>query len=1493
MALLPSVRALRVAIAAASLLSASIVVSTLVSTGNQTAQTTTGQPVVTRFSGTMTAPETAEPAQKLVYIVKMKNEGTVNTSARLAAFAPANTTYQPQWSTPGCTQQGTFIYCNYVGFSPGQEISLTLYFMVDQAAPTGAVIENMGSFQVNGLTVDKTNIVKTKIGYPAQCGNGVLEGAELCDDGNTTMGDGCTSDCRKNPYFTCAVPGQLCVATCGDGRKIAGLEMCDDANKTSGDGCSLACQIETNYQCQEASPEAKSVCTPKSVEVCGDGKASANEMCDDGNKDSGDGCSSACNMEPGFTCSAGKIGERTVCSLYKPSVCGNGKVELGEVCDDGNTATGDGCWSDCKAKNPDANCVEGKPCTWKCGVGKYYGGSQGTCDDGNQTSGDGCSNACQIESGFSCTQKILEKSVCAPTLSSAECNDGKDNDGDSRIDLKDPGCANAQDQKEADGPADFEIALSPTKFEPQRGTTTMLLVQPGNRGPDSAAGDITVYVTAPAGVKLDLNALGERCTADGNNVRCRFRSYELPDNSNYIAANPVYYVEQSAACGIPLTFGAKIESLKQSDPGQRKNDTSVSITVPCTSTCGNGKLEGAEKCDDGNAAAGDGCLGCQIDPGFTCTGTPSVCQNPCGDGLKRGKEQCDDANKTPGDGCNASCEVESNYQCKEASPKDKSVCTPTGGLQMCGNAKVEKGEQCDTGTQRNGTCSNKCTICPIADCAAPPAGCRYESDNTVGPDGCFANLCGKLVCAAVCGNAKLETGEQCDDGNTEDRDGCSATCRLEQSSTDADMQVQYAIMPETIAYAEPYEARFTVLNNGPAAAKNVRVIMLMPHEKARFVADQSDPNCSLAEQNRAILCNLHPSLASGVGSTHVVTFDTSDIPCSSSAVQLWEKMAVGSETPDRRSENNLAYNSTGSKMLCPVGLQSGLSIAIKGSVTTDTAVKNQKDVTLLRFEARTEDRSVQFNPTIFQATRGTLFNAVNYRMWVDTDGDGNVDSSFSNGTAMGNRLTFADPSEGGYSIAPNTTVVFEVHADIASSLSANTLAGQVAPIADPLLQIGFAKYVDGFISAEYVPNGEALAGITYDGELLFGATSASIAVSSANATVTTFRLLSQGDLFVTKDTTPVRSRQLLGGTLGDTILQLQMRAQNEAIVVTDLQILSGDSGALNVDRLELYKVGATVSFASATTGGCGSDSVPQGAYAFCANMESNQLVIPEGDRMLILVKPRMKSDQEGAQPGRKLSLLVHEHPEINETLGIGAVRARGLVSSNALAGNDGDALSEGEVFIGTDIAAPNARITGNIHDIVFAKLATLTNFDFNAEGTTIPAGRSVIARYSFMGQQNVNTLNGLNAWTLDAIIFNIASTGVAFDATGFKLINEAYPSVAHPCVTLSSNGALISGSFAEGNLFVVCDNLKSQPIVTELPSNSNVSYVLVANIVDPATSIYGSSMQVTLQNFSNIAQTAFGWDKSHIKWFDEDTTQTVFRWVELGNTVIRGPVYRR
>src|SRR4051812_250954 len=60
---------------------------------------------------------------------------------------------------------------------------------------------------------------------PLGCGNNILTPNEVCDDGNTNNGDGCSADCKSNE-------------TCGNAAvDPAAGEQCDDGNSVDGDGC--------------------------------------------------------------------------------------------------------------------------------------------------------------------------------------------------------------------------------------------------------------------------------------------------------------------------------------------------------------------------------------------------------------------------------------------------------------------------------------------------------------------------------------------------------------------------------------------------------------------------------------------------------------------------------------------------------------------------------------------------------------------------------------------------------------------------------------------------------------------------------------------------------------------------------------------------------------------------------------------------------------------------------------------------------------------------------------------------------------------------------------------------------------------------------------------------------------------------------------------------------------------------------------------------------
>ncbi len=93
-----------------------------------------------------------------------------------------------------------------------------------------------------------------------------------------------------------------------------------------------------------------------------------------------------------------------LCAQFLPAdnpVCGNGKKERGEQCDDGNNDYTDGCTKYCKAAY--------------CGDGYVRSGVE-ECDDGNNVNGDGCSSTCRVERvGGVCGSAAKTASCGAPT----------------------------------------------------------------------------------------------------------------------------------------------------------------------------------------------------------------------------------------------------------------------------------------------------------------------------------------------------------------------------------------------------------------------------------------------------------------------------------------------------------------------------------------------------------------------------------------------------------------------------------------------------------------------------------------------------------------------------------------------------------------------------------------------------------------------------------------------------------------------------------------------------------------------------------------------------------------------------------------------------------------------------------------------------------------------------------------------------------------------
>lgn len=185
---------------------------------------------------------------------------------------------------------------------------------------------------------------------------------EACDDGNTANSDGCSNFCTVEPEYTCnGTIGQIsgCVKTvslsapvCGNNIYEPGVpnvtpdsisssslfwqywtqtltEQCDNGNQA---GC-INCQIQSGWKCAGAAGSPSDCYVDVVVPHCGNGiyESSLGEACDDGNIANGDGCSALCNVEYPWYCF-----DHTRCfnplisanlPLFVATFCGNGAVE--------------------------------------------------------------------------------------------------------------------------------------------------------------------------------------------------------------------------------------------------------------------------------------------------------------------------------------------------------------------------------------------------------------------------------------------------------------------------------------------------------------------------------------------------------------------------------------------------------------------------------------------------------------------------------------------------------------------------------------------------------------------------------------------------------------------------------------------------------------------------------------------------------------------------------------------------------------------------------------------------------------------------------------------------------------------------------------------------------------------------------------------------------------------------------------------------------------
>ncbi|HEY1554446.1 MAG TPA: DUF4215 domain-containing protein [Kofleriaceae bacterium] len=460
---------------------------------------------------------------------------------------------------------------------------------------------------------------------------------------------------------------------------------------------------------------------------CGDGTVDVGEACDDGNIIDGDGCSHDCKNEG----------------------CGNGTVDPGEDCDPPGPSTNGGtaCSPTCKFE--------------VCGNGVIDGDTHEQCDDGTANSDAACTTPAYANppaTCSNCTTSCTIRTVVGPFCGDHICEaaDGEDitncqedcmGCGNGSID---PGeeCDNGSGNTDTPCAAPAYDTATPNTPNTCSTCTTSCTIStvlgPYCGDGTCQGGDGETETNCPADCTGCGNGLLEGSEACDNGTEntdtpCTTPAYHNPPNTcSTCTTSCAIHTVEGPFCGNGTC-----------DTGETK----LSCPADC-SGCGNGLLEGTEACDNGAANTDTKCATpAYANPPATCSTCNTSCQIVTVEGPFCGNGTCD--------------ATETKLNC----PAD---------CAGCGNGLIQGSEVCDDGA------ANTNTPCPTpAYNANPPNTCSYCTlscalDVVVGP------FCGDHACnngetitscpadCSGCGNGVINGTEACDNGAANTDTPCAA-----------------------------------------------------------------------------------------------------------------------------------------------------------------------------------------------------------------------------------------------------------------------------------------------------------------------------------------------------------------------------------------------------------------------------------------------------------------------------------------------------------------------------------------------------------------------------------------------------------------------------------------------------------------------------------------------------------------------------------------------
>ncbi|MFA6039205.1 MAG: DUF4215 domain-containing protein [Candidatus Peribacteraceae bacterium] len=559
----------------------------------------------------------------------------------------------------------------------------TRAFLTEAGATYLAQVTSSVSSQASGSSTAKTI---------ATCGNGRLDAGEQCDTASFNGTNNCSTTCQ---YLTCgdsiisAHLGEQCEPIV---QKAMVYDMQTglwrEETRYSAPACGISCTTPVCDEDGRCIGGCKKRILPACSSTSSSPKSSSSSTAKAASSTSSSSlhaaASSAKSSSAASSAKASSASSKSSAASSVPpplaTMCGNGIVEKGEQCDDGqrNSATRpDACRLDCllpfcgdgvkdyrtaqREECDDENNANEDNCTNACKIARCGDGVVQTgkeqCDDGNVVNDDTCSNDCRLPS---CGDGIKQDSE--------SCDDGNDNDDDEcTMGCTQPRCGDGIVQKSRgedcdNGPQNSNVAADACRLN-----CVMAYCGDGVRDTDEMRNEECDY--GPANSDTQANACRRSCKASrcGDGV---VDAGEGCDDGNTVDGDSCTETCQSPKCG---------DGFVQRETGEACDDGNMNDDDECTSkcllpACGDGILQRrkAEQCDDANTVAEDDCTNrCMV---------PS-----CGDGIVQRTEQCDQGYNVNSDLRPDTC---------------RSNCT----LPRCGDGMTDAGEECD-GTKY---CTNTC-----------------------------------------------------------------------------------------------------------------------------------------------------------------------------------------------------------------------------------------------------------------------------------------------------------------------------------------------------------------------------------------------------------------------------------------------------------------------------------------------------------------------------------------------------------------------------------------------------------------------------------------------------------------------------------------------------------------------------------------------------------------------------------------------------------------